>query len=465
MATEILSGFDTAPVSLTAKALSANFNLEEKERREEAQKNKDYYYGKQEADIVLMNDDVEPIVLNLTKPIIQKRTSMLYSRPLVREWDGPSASIAFLENVYSENNIDALLQKVDLLSELTGSALVHPIYDEGLPSHLRLAVYDATQFSTLGADQDPSTADAISLLRIVDRLVDPNINTAEGRQPQVERILQQQVWTPTSVQLYEGSQLIGQEENPLGFLPFVNFKGEEVHDQYIGYPVASHTRRLNHQINTLLTHLGYTVKMQAGTPIVFSGFKSGETVVVHPGRAVNIPEGASANVLNLQPKLKETLETINWLEDRIYTTSSVPKISVEGKSKEAGRESGRELVVRWFPLLQVFKEKSTRFERYELNLANMVLSIAGLPLVNDVNIRWPEEQILPMSSESDQLLTDIKLNITSPVDEILRRNPHMTEQEALLEYVTNQELNRGINDLNTTDKSERPTASEEDQSN
>ena len=440
---QTFSAFDSTPVSITQKALSENFNLEEKERREAAEKNKDYYYGKQETDVVLMNDDVLPIMLNITKPVMMKRTSMLYSRPLVREWDGPSASKKFLEKVYKENHIDSLLHRVDLLSELTGSCLIHPQPDPALESGLRLILYDATQFSVVGNDGDSSTADAISLIRIIDRLVDANPVRSDGRaQAQIEKVILQQIWTPETVQVFEGNHQLGTEENPLGFLPFVNFQGEEVHDQYIGFPQATIVRKLNREINQMLTHVGYMVKMQAGTPIVFSGFKSGETVVVHPGRAINIPTDATADVLDLSPKLEETLKVIEYLEDRLYTTSSVPKISVEGGEGE----SGRELMVRWFPLLQVFQEKTNRFQRYELNLANMILTIAGLPPVEDVTIKWPEENILPLSAEDDNLERDIALSIKSPIDEIMRRNPHMTEGEAMSEFDKNKEQNGSDSD-------------------
>lgn len=435
---QTFSAFDSTPISITQKALSENFNLEEKERREGAERNKDYYYGKQDTDVVLMNDDVLPIVLNVTKPIMMKRTSMLYARPLVREWDGPSQSVKFLEKVYKDNHIDSLLHRVDLLSELTGSCLVHPVLDPSLPTGVRLVLYDATQFSVVGNDGDSSTADAISLIRVVDRLVDSNPVRADGRaQAQIEKVIMQQIWTPEFVQVFDGNKKVAEEMNPLGFLPFVNFQGEEVHDQYIGFPQATIVRKLNREINQLLTHVGYMIKMQAGTPIVFQGFKSGETVVVHPGRAINIPTDASADVLKLDPKLEETLKVIEYLEDRLYTTSSVPKISVEGGEGE----SGRELMVRWFPLLQVFQEKTNRFQRYELNLANMILAIFGMKPIEDVTIKWPEESILPLSPADDDLERDIRLNIKSPIDEIMRKNPHMTEAEAKAEFEKNKEEN------------------------
>lgn len=451
---QTFSAFDSTPISITQKALSENFNLEEKERREGAEKNKDYYYGKQDTDVVLMNDDVLPITLNVCKPIMMKRTGMLYSRPLVREWDGPSQSKSFLEKVYKENHIDSLLHRVDLLSELTGSCLVHPMPDPTLPSGVRLVLYDATQFSVVGNDGDSSTADAISLIRVVDRLVDANPIRSDGTaQAQIEKVIMQQIWTPAMVQVFDGNKKVAEEVNPLGFLPFTNFQGEEIHDAYIGFPQATIVRKLNREINQLLTHVGYMVKMQAGTPIVFQGFKSGETVVVHPGRAINIPTDASADVLNLDPKLEETLKVIEYLEDRLYTTSSVPKISVEGGEGE----SGRELMVRWFPLLQVFQEKSNRFQRYELNLANMILAMAGMKPMEDVTIKWPEENILPLSAADDDLERDIRLNIKSPIDEIMRKNPHMTEPEAKAEFEKNKEENGADQQMEEDPNDANPT--------
>lgn len=435
---QTFNAFDTTPISITQKALSENLNLVEKERKENAERNKNFYYGKQEDDVNLMSDDVTPIILNITKPIMQKRCNMLYSRPLVREWDGPAASIKMLESVYKDNHIDSLLHKVDLLSELTGSCLIHPTPDPNMDSGIRLVLYDATQFSVVGNDGDSTTADAISLVKIVDRVIDNAGVSSTGRaQPQIEKVLLQQIWTPESVQTYEGNNQVTEEKNPLGYLPFVNFQGEEVHDSYIGFPVTTIIRKLNREINQMLTHIGFMIKMQAGSPIAFTGFSSGEQVVVHPGRAINLPAGASASVLDLNPKIQDTLNVVEFLEDRLYTTSSVPKISVEGGEGE----SGRELMVRWFPLLQVFHEKTNRFNRYELNLANMILTMYGMAPVEDVNIKWPEESLLPLSAEDDNLERDISFSIKSPVDEIMRRNPHMTENDAVAEWEENKEKN------------------------
>lgn len=442
-------GFDSIPQALLERALQHNFSLEEKARREQAQLNWDFYYGKQEQLVKLINLDQDPLTVNFIKPIVHKRATMLYPHPLVRTYDGPENSIAFIEQVFKDNSIDALLLQADLLAELTGSALVFPFPDPTLPAGVRLRLYDARQFSVVGDDGDPNTADAISLVRVVDQLVDPQ--RRPGRvQPDIERVMQQQVWTPYDVKTYAGegmnAQLVNDQPNPYGFLPFVNFKGEEVHDTYIGSAPATNIQILNRQLNQIITHLGYMIKMQAGTPIVLSGFESGEPVTVHPGRAVKIPAGGAASVLDLQPKIQDTLAFIHYLEEQMFATASVPRITIIGgqEGSMGRRASGRELLVRWFPLMQVFKEKATRYQRYEHELINMILAVRGLPLIDEVKTNWPEEGVLPLSAESDELVQDIELGITTPVDEIRRRDPQLTEEEALAIFANNVAINTSI---------------------
>lgn len=456
--TSFFTGFDSTPQAITQKALSNNFNLEEKERREEALLNKDFYYGKQEQSLHLINEDVDPIIINLTKPIIAKRTSLLYKRPLKRDFVGPAESVAALEQVYDDNSIDALLQQTDLLAELTGSTLLHPVWEPELDGNIRLRLYDASQFAVTGRDGDPATADAISLVRVVDRLIEPTLTAETNGQasPQIERVMQQQVWTPETVISYEGSKMINTEDNPLGFLPFVNFKGEEVHDQYIGFPVSTIVRKLNAHINQLLTLLGYTIKMQSGTPIALTGFQSGEQVTIHPGRAVSLPAGADAKVLQLNPKIQETLDTVNYLEQQLYSTSGVPKVTVDSDNSGGNTHiSATQLVVRWFPLMQVFHDKAVRYERYERQLANVILAVLDLPPIEDVHVEWREQDITPLTVEDETLERDIKLNLKTPIDELMRRsNEFLTEAQAEAIWEQNKDINASSGTIDTEEESD-----------
>lgn len=446
--------FDSVPQALTQRALSANFSLEEKGRREGAMLNKDFYYGKQEQSLKLVNEDVDEATLNLTKPVVKKRTSLLYKKPLVREFEGPAQSVSFLEETYKLNNIDAFLLQVDLAAELTGTSLVHPMLQAD--GTIKFKMWDASAISPIASDEDAATASAISLIRLIDQLS----KRSTPKNPQVQRILRSQIWTETAVVVYDDNRIVSQETNTLGFLPFVNFKGEEVHDQYLGHATTTSIRKLNALINQLLTDLGYMIKMQSATPIALSGYQSGEGLVVHPGRAISLPTGAEAKALALNPKITEVLEVIQYLEEKIFETSSVPKVTIVGGEGE----SGRELLVRWFPLLSVFEEKTVRYSRYELELANMTLAVAGLPPIEEVNVNWPDEDLLPLSAEEDTLEQDIKLGIRTSIDEVMRRNPQLTEMEAQAEVLANLEFTASLtSSTSAQDAQEEPQEDEEDE--
>lgn len=452
----VFNAFLTTPASITQKALQAAVDIEERARKEQAQLNKDFYYGKQEQTLTLMNEDVDPVVINLTKPIMDKRCRLLYSRPLRRDFTGPAESIAHVQAVYADNNIDSLLQQADLLSELTGSVLIHPYLDETAMSGYRLRIYDGTQFSALGADGDANTADAISLVRVVDRVTDGSRLGQDGS-IKSERILAQQIWTREAVVFYEGSSLMQSTENPLGFLPFLNIHGEMVHDEFIGYAPAVNVRKLNSHINQLMTHLSHTIKMQAGTPIALTGFQNGESITMHPGRALNLPSNATASVLDLNPKINETLDAIRYLEDRLFATSNVPKITIEGGDGDKTHISGTQLLVRWYPLITVFNQKAVNFKNYELGLANLICAVAGLPPIENVEVQFPEETITPSISDVQQLDQELRLGLTTPIDELQKRNPLYTDQEAEVEWRTNMEINSILDPKDTTNGSANTT--------
>jgi len=425
--------FNSIPNAITAQALANNFSKEEKSRREGAIVNKNFYYGNSSQYLSTFNLEQEPMTLNLTKPVIHKRSSMMYNRKLVREFDGPAESVSFLEKVYEENNIDSLMLNVDLMAELTGSTLVAPVADETLPSGIRLQMWDGSQMSAVADEDNPDVAAAVSLVKVVDRLAD---GWHKGN-PANERIIKQQIWTDEAIVTYDGATLMTSEENPYGFVPFVNFQGEEVAGQYVGWSPASLVRKLNAHINQMLTDLGYTIKMQSASPISLSGYQAGEGITITPGRAISLPAGATAEVLDFNPKISDVLTTLQYLEEKIYETSSVPKISIVGGEGT----SGRELLVRWFPLVQVYKDKTIRYTKYEMQLANTILRVVGLPLITDIYIDYPDEDLLPLSASEEVLERDIILGIKTPVDEVQRRNPHLTEQEAIELIAHNNDIN------------------------
>lgn len=425
---------DTTPASLLIRTNTYAFCDDEKKRREGALKNKDYFYGRQEQYLSLLNADVDPVTVNLTNPIVGKRSSLLYNRPLVRILDGPSPSIKAIEDLYSRIKIDNLLQQVDLSAELTGTCLVYVGLEE---DEIYLMPFDASAFSAVSY-QDYKTLEALQIISIKD-LVYQN-----GANVQVKRVIEGEVWTENYIyNIRDGIQDPNPTANELGFIPFVPFKAQEVVSQFLGHSPSISIRQLNTYINQQLTNLGYMIKMQSATPIILTGFQNGESVSVHPGTAISLPNGSSAEALQLNPKILETLEMAKYLEDKMYQTSCVPKIAVLGDS--AGSTSGVELLIKWAPLASVFKEKTNRYQKYELDLANMILAVMGEEPLVDLKVLWPEDTLLPIDPDREKLQEDINLGIRTPIDEVLKLNTNLSEQDAEALVRSNLDFNQSLN--------------------
>lgn len=432
---------DSIPISIVTRSLSNNFSIEEKARREAAVANKDYYYDRADKYVKLVNSEVDAMVVNLVRSITKKRSSLLYSTSLVREFEGPDESITFLTDFYRFIHIDKFLYAVDIMSELTGTSLVH-IAEAGNEFGIKLMLFDGSEISVLGNERDPNIADAISLIRVIDAFVEKTRGN-----PQVERILEQQIWTESAVSVYRtkstastSPKFTSTVTHNLPIMPFVPFKGEDVEGQYMGHAVATAWRQLGFSYNTMLTHLCYMIKMESATPIALAGYESGDGITLHPGKAICLPAGATASVMDFNPKIAETIEAIKYIEEQIYNSSSVPKCTIIG----GDASSGRELMIQWFPLLQVFQDKKVRFSRYELQLANTILKLVELPEIDSINIKFPESSVLPLSTEEDNLERDIRLNLKSPIDELMRRNPQLTEADAEAEVRANSDFNSQI---------------------
>jgi hypothetical protein len=403
---------------ITSQARANSFTKEEKVRRTAADTNKDYFYDRQAQYIHLLSVEQEAMTVNLTKPITKKRSTMLYQGHLVRTMTGPAASITALEKIYADIDIDSVMLKTDQATELTGTALLFPKVDmtpEGIT--VKLMIYDGSMISALPSEDDPEIPAAISIIRMIPILKDSRITDMQ---------IKQQIWTDTAVVDYLGDQLVSSQTNSLGFIPFVAFKGEEVTNQYLGEAPITGVRHLNSSINQMLTNLGYTVKMQTASPVALEGYQTGEQIVLHPGRAFSLPMGAKASILDFNPKIKEALDVIGYIEEKVYETSSVPKVCIVGGEGT----SGRELLVRWFPLTQVFQEKSVRFQKYEFTLANCILRVLGLAPIKELIVDYPDDANLPLSTSEDTLKQDIELGISTAAIEMVRRNPEMTIAEA-----------------------------------
>jgi len=421
---------------INEKASLNTFTEDEKARRGSCERNKDFYYDRHDKYVETFNIEAKPSCIYLTRPIVDKRTSMLYRQKLVREMTGPAESISFLETLYADNDIDNIFSQADLMSELTGTALLSMVDDESKDSKFRITLWDGSNLSVVPDETNSNSLAALALIRDSHRLS----RTSYKDQIQVETVTYQQIWTKEHVSYYQGSTRKNIVDNPYGFIPFSAVRGKEVPNQFYGFSPITSTVKTNMAINQMFSDLAYTIKLQAANPIALMGWQGGEQLLVQPGKAISIPTGGDAKVLEMNPQITETLDTIKFLEQKIYETSSVPEVSIVGSEGK----SGRELLVRWYPLVQVFEEKSARFQQYELDAANNFLAMVGLPKLEAMHVSYDKNGILPLDPEFDRIEEDISLNITNPAEVLRGRNPNLTQEEAQSIINSNDKINSDL---------------------
>lgn len=77
-------------------------------------------------------------------------------------------------------------------------------------------------------------------------------------------------------------------------------------------------------------------------------------------------------------------------------------------------------------------------------MANMLCAVAGLPPIESIHIEYPEEAVIPASSDVQELEQDLRLGLTTPVDEIQKNNPLYTDVQATEKWEHNMQINEKV---------------------
>ena len=74
----------------------------------------------------------------------------------------------------------------------------------------------------------------------------------------------------------------------------------------------------------------------------------------------------------------------------------------------------------------------------------MILKVNNLSPLGDLNVKYPEEAVLPYSPESENLEKNVKYGIQTPIDELLKIDPTLDETEAETIIRANLQFNKSI---------------------
>ena len=75
----------------------------------------------------------------------------------------------------------------------------------------------------------------------------------------------------------------------------------------------------------------------------------------------------------------------------------------------------------------------------------MILKVNNLPEIQSIAVKYPEENILPLTDDVADIQILMEMGLTTPIEQMMRMNPYMTETEAEAEVRANVEFNKSIN--------------------
>lgn len=367
----------------------------------------------------------------LTRQIVEIITEHLYCPGPGRTWD-QKAGNDFLQIVYQDNSIDAMMHRADQLSSMSDVALMQIDADEGIfqDKPITLRLWGAQDFHVWC---DPNNRLIPKVVCTVDRY---------------EHGATYKLWTDTHVSLYETPQnenlaggkvckFISADAHQYGCLPF-----ETVHNiqpitsywEVSGGPmivqgeirVNDRLSRLDESVNKHLNPVPILENCDENLhpmlePMRFIRINNAK---MRPGPTGGMEDGPKAAVYFLQAvvDIAGAWDDLTKFLTQLLQALRIPAEAVRMEKIEAS--SGIALIVEQAPLLTRARARHAPFSIYETAISRCILRCAGNhygrpDLVNDakhgkLTLGWPQPSVpVPTQDNLDLLLGQVSAGIKS----------------------------------------------------
>ncbi len=206
-----------------------------------------------------------------------------------------------------------------------------------------------------------------------------------------------ETWTPRHWRLEVGDAIVDGGPNPYGQIPYVIFPNLRVPGEFWGESDLVDLLRLQRELNARLSIFSRILEV-AGNPVavvIGADADSTDSLKLGPNQLWTLPEGASADVLDLLKAggAEAHLRYIDTIYRAMHDISEMPRTSFGDSGGASAARSGVALEIELQPLLHKLARKraiwSTALERR----AHLILRVARLhgadlpPAV--VQVTWP----------------------------------------------------------------------------
>ena len=426
--------FGSTAGSFVKSALAGGAVSGNKARKEATAKRLAYYHDDQldylAADLAKRYADpskLTPTFLNVVKKIVDQ-LSMVYCEPPTRTLEGSQKDQDLFAEIVGQCGLNGKMKQASRLVKLLKTILIRPVWRNN-----RLDLDLLT-----GNILDIATGDSPEDLTQV-------LITHYGQTNRVEEI-EYSLWTPELWQRlnYRG-QLLEEEENPYGLLPFVPVWDCMPSDSF-WQAGGDDLIALQDAINQQLTSLLYTTSFQGfgvgwikgqGGPGRPAG---GHEMAVGPGSMVELGPGGELGFAATKAPIEEILGVIDKLVKWAAVSNGLPASSL---TTEPTEESGLSKQISNLELQEKRRDDVDLWRKYEKQLFSVMRTVwnhhnPGHKISDGATLKMDFADPRATVSEKDQATTWqtlMGLGVIGPVDVALARNPDLKTREDALAFL------------------------------
>ena len=153
-------------------------------------------------------------------------------------------------------------------------------------------------------------------------------------------------------------------------------------------------QRINDALNAVSSDARKTLRHFAHPKILAKGFTA-DDLDGSIGDLWEVPEGANAEVLQLQSDLAASFRLMEWLDAKQWERSAIPKIAA-GRAENVGQMSSLALEILYRPLIAKTNTKRDLYGDLLIDVSRFALELMSVSVEADaLDLAWPE--VLPTS--------------------------------------------------------------------
>ncbi len=359
-------------ISAIQESVKAEKLTKSKQRRREVEELLNFYTGTNTERYIEgffspdIYSDIPIYKMNITRKFIDKM-SRVYVPKAIRKFSGQENP---LYNSLTPNK-NVRMKHVERMTNLLGTPALRIVWNdlEEKPFFEYQLIY---YFDAFFEEFNPYNPKAI-----VYPVLNPTYDVSFSRNQ-----LQWEYWDDDNhVRYDEDGNIVFEEANPYGVMPFVFSRDMDQIDDFINEG-ATDIANVNKHINITMTNLQLGLHYQmVGQPYATGVYADEPIKRVGPDYIINVPEGGTFGIASPQGDLRGVIETIKF---QLEMLAQSRHMSISFDSNQDRPSSGIALIIKDFEHLTDYEDDMERYRQLEHDIFKIEKAIAS---TNNVNLK------------------------------------------------------------------------------